>query len=378
MPEDAIFFSETYDASRLRFRAQLERLRARWPGTRLNTRALAAHEDLTTDWFEAPPTQSPERLLIVTIGEHGIEGTIGAGILQLILDEFLERLDPQHTGLLLLHAINPWGMHNRRRTNAANVDLNRNFVGSPADLNPSLNPEYARLDRFLNPVGPLRRLPLAHLAFLAGLASHVVRRGPRTFQSVTLQGQYRNPRGLHFGGAVVQEETRQVMEITQRAPAAYGHVLHLDMHTGYGPRDQMTLVNSSLEPRASPDLARLFDYPRVAKATLAEFYPIRGDMVDHVYRTFQRAFPAKHLYASAFEFGTLGDTLSAMSRALRTMIWENRVHQFGCSNADIRRSVHRDFEALFAPVDPSWRRKAVADARRALVGILRAEGFSPA
>jgi hypothetical protein len=377
MIDVAALFPDTYEASRQRFRSQLERLRARWPQARLHSRALEADEDLTTDWFDAPPARATERLLIVTTGEHGIEGTIGAGILQLIVDEFLDRLNPQHTGLLLLHVINPWGMCNHRRTNAANVDLNRNFVRSPSGLDPTLNPDYAHLDRFLNPARPLQGLALARPGFLAGLGGHLMRMGPKTFQAVTLQGQYRNPRGLHFGGTTLQEETRLLMNLYRQVPAPYGHVLHLDMHTGYGPQDQMTLVNSSLEPRASPDLVRLFDYPRVAKATLAEFYPIRGDMIDHMYRMFDDEFPRTRLYATAFEFGTLGDSLPALLRGLRTMIWENQVHQFGTQDARLRQIVQREFQALFAPSNAHWRHKAIADARQALEGILRAEGFLP-
>jgi len=378
MTELAALFPDSYEVSRLRFRSQLERLRARWPETRLHTQPLEVDSQLTTDWFESPAGHSPQRLLIVTTGEHGIEGYVGSAVLQVILEDYLDRLDPRSTGVLLLHAVNPWGMRNRRRTNPANVDLNRNFVAAASHLDPALNPDYARLDRFLNPARPLAGPVRGRREFLAGLLAGLARMGPKAFQAVTLQGQYRNPRGLYFGGSTIQAETRLLIDLYREAPARYGRVLCLDMHTGYGPSDQMTLVNSSLEPRASIDLMRAFDYPRVAKATLAEFYPIRGDMIDLVYATFRDRFPGKPVFATAFEFGTLGDSLPARLRGLRAMIWENQVHHFGASSVAVQRAVRREFEALFCPTHPPWRRKAIADARRALEGILRVEGFLPA
>ena len=41
----------------------------------------------------------------------------------------------------------------------------------------------------------------------------------------------------------------------------------------------------------------------------------------------------------------------------------------------VRAHIARDFENLYAPRDEQWRAKAIADARQAFDGILRAEGF---
>jgi len=41
----------------------------------------------------------------------------------------------------------------------------------------------------------------------------------------------------------------------------------------------------------------------------------------------------------------------------------------------MRKRIAREFQGLNAPQAEPWRAKAVADARRAFQGILRAEGF---
>lgn len=375
MSDPSALFPEDYSASRARFRATLDRLRARWPSAQPRTYPIAGDESLTIDWIEAPPTDQNSLLFVLTTGEHGIEGYVGSAMLQLFIEEISGRLEARHTGLLLVHAINPWGMHNRRRTNAANVDLNRSFVSQLSALDPALNPGYARLDPILNPPRPLRNLPLSQLAVLRSMVVHLLRMGPASLRAVILQGQYRYPRGLYYGGQTLQEETRQLISLYRQTPTPYDHVVQIDIHTGAGPRDQMTLVNSSMETRSSRDLERLFAYPRVVKATLDEFYPMRGDMIDFVYGLFRDEFPAKRLFATAFEFGTLGESLAGQIRDLRTMIWENQIFQFGAPSPSIRRRVLRDFLGLYAPHEAAWRAKALSDARQAFEGILRAEGF---
>ena len=147
------------------------------------------------------------------------------------------------------------------------------------------------------------------------------------------------------------------------------------MHTGYGPRYQMSVVNSWMEPRESKELERQFSYPLVVKTNQSEFYSIRGDMIDYVYALVHNEFPDKRLYATSFEFGTMGDSFFATLRSLRTMILENQMYWFGARNRKARKRIERDFQELFAPREERWRAKALADARQAFQGILRAEGF---
>jgi len=368
-------FPDSYEESRARFRQNLHRVQSLWPSARLAAHPVDGDEDLTIDWIEADALEEKEKLLALTTGEHGIEGYVGSAMLQLFFEQILPRLEPSSTGLLVVHAINPWGMKHRRRTNGANVDLNRNFVWDRSALDKSSNPDYAKLEPFLNPRGSIRSLWLSNLSFTCGLLWHLLRMGVQSIRGATLLGQYRFPRGIYYGGTSIQEETMVLMELYRQRLREYQHVVLLDMHTGYGPRYQMSLVNSCLEPRKSEELRQQFSYPLVAKSDPAEFYAMQGDMIDYLHTLVRQEFPDKRLYATSFEFGTLGDSLGATVRSLRAMVLENQMHWFGATTQEVRERIERDFAELFFPSEERWRAKAVADARQALRGILGAEGF---
>jgi predicted deacylase len=380
----AALFPATYEDSRARFRQNLDQVRQRWPSARLVQDPLSGDEDLTIDWLEAEAVERPDYLLLVTTGEHGIETYVGAAMLQLLLDEYLGRLQPATTGLLLVHAINPWGMKHRRRVNRDNVDLNRTFMweadpalagGSPSAFDPAFNAAYGRLLPLLAPAGPMPPYGPARWAFVVQALGAVLRVGPAVLTAVPALGQYAFPQGIYYGGARLPEETGVLMGLYRQSFQRYAHVVHVDMHTGYGPRDQMSVVTSELEPRASAQLREKFSYPLVVKANAAEFYALRGDMIDYVYALRQRAFPDRRLFSTTCEFGTTGDTLWNHLRDLRTVVFENRLVAHGAAGPEVERLVRRDFEALFAPTDQPWRAKAVADMRQAFDGIARTEGL---
>ena len=377
MMDVSALFPRSYEESRARFRSNLDLIRRLWPNARLMNHRLAGEEDLTIDWIQAESSERNEKLLLFTTGEHGIEGYVGSAMLELFLEEYLPRLEPKSTGLLLVHAINPWGMKHRRRTNGRNVDLNRTFVWDPSSLDKSFNPDYGRLEPFLNPKGPVRSLFGSYISFLVQLLGNLARLGAQRLREATLLGQYRFPQGLFYGGESIPEETRVLVGLYRDHMREYEQIVHLDMHTGYGPRYQMSLVNSWMEPRGSKELERQYSYPLVVKANPSEFYSIQGDMIDYVYTLARNEFPDKRLYATSFEFGTLGNSPMAMIRSLGIGVLENRLHWFGAGNPQVRERIERDFRELFAPQDERWRAKAVTDARQAFQGILSAEGFIP-
>jgi hypothetical protein len=370
-PSEPGFFPGSYEESRNWFHGQIGRVRERWPAARLKRRPLDG--GLAVEWIAAPARRRWERVLVVTAGEHGIEGYVGAAMLRLFLDEFLDRLAAETTGLVLVHAVNPWGMAHRRRTNEANVDLNRNFVLDGAGFDPEINRDYDKIGRFLNPGRPVAPPLAARLAFAAGVVRHLLAPGPAVIRRATLLGQYRHARGIYYGGDALQPEAQIMIDLYRECLAAYPHLVLLDMHTGYGPRWQMSIVCSPLEPAAPEALAQRFAYPRVVKSGSDQFYDMQGDMIDCAYRLTAEV-AGRRVFAASFEFGTLGDSLPAAIRSLRAMIWENQAHWHGAA-PEIADIVAREFEALFYPGEEAWRARALADARQALEGILGAEGF---
>jgi predicted deacylase len=369
------WFPSTYEAARARFQRSLTLVQRLWPNGRHASHRISGAEHLTIDWIMADGLSSRERLLIITTGLHGVEGYVGAAVMNLFLSEVLPRCSPDSCGLLLIHPVNPWGMKHLRRTNRDNVDLNRSFAADHDRQGEFASDHYDRLQHLLNPQGPISSLRRANTAFYLALLQQLLMLGPRRVRAGTLLGQYHHPHGVYFGGRETPEETRLVMDLLRATLRDYGRTVVLDVHSGYGPRYQMSLVNSCLEPRETAEISRVYDYPRVVKTDAVGFYRMQGDMLDWLYRLVDSEFRGKYLYATSLEFGTLGDSMLDGIRSLQAVVHENRLHWHGSESDRARERVEGDFLAAYFPSDEKWRAKAIADARLALWGILSAEGF---
>jgi hypothetical protein len=362
----------TYELSREQFHASFDSISKRWADCRFISHSLADSSDLTIDVISADAAREKQKLLILTTGLHGIEGYVGSAVLQLFIQEYLPRLDHETTGLLLVHPINPYGMKHRTRVNKNSVDLNRNFEDDLNSLKP-LNPHYESLASLLNPARPLKHPFYEKLAFAWNVLK-ALPRGASLIREAALMGQYRLHNGMYFGGFEPQEETKFIQQIVFEAVKDYTEIVLLDMHTGYGPRWQMTLVNPPSEKMTAKETGIRFKVPLVAKTNPEEFYTIHGDMVEYFLKMVTSQYPDKKLYAGAFEFGTYGESLLQGIHSLRTTVFENTLRWFGGSDATHEWMKH-EYNELFVPADPKWWQKAQADVRQAFDGILRAEGY---
>ena len=369
-----LLFPESFEASRRRFRENLGFIKNYWPEASLEKQITDVNEQLSIDWISAPSPKK-EKLLFFTVGEHGIEAYTGSAMQQIFIEEYLSLFDPQTTGLLLVHCINPWGMKFKRRVNANNVDINRTFVYDPAELDPKANPLYKSYKKFLNPEGGIKKSLFGKLGFYLNLLGKLISGGQAKLTEAMLSGQYYFPQGLYFGGQSMQEETLLLQKLYRENFKKYEEVLHLDMHTGYGPTDQMSIVNSILEEGDSPSFSKLFNYPLVVKTNPDEFYSMTGDMIDYVYTLMEKEFPGKNFYSTTFEFGTLGDSAGNHIESMRRMIQENRLYWHGTNDPTLENRIKEEFIELYFPASTAWKEKAVEDARQAFEGILKAKGY---
>ncbi|MBN1303599.1 MAG: DUF2817 domain-containing protein [Anaerolineales bacterium] len=364
------YFPNTYEESRTLFQGSLERIRACWPKAVLDTHALSIREDLTIDWIRAEAPRN-KNLVIISTGEHGIEGYVGAAMLRLFIEDFAPRLDPQDTSLLLVHAINPHGMKHHRKVNENNVDLNRNFVFD-GNFNPNINLDYKDLDYLLAPSRPPGSLLRENFLFLNRVLEALLTKGMARTSRAALLGQYHTPKGFFFGGEEHEESTTVMMSLYREAFEGYQAVTHIDMHTGYGPRDQMSILLTSLEPMRSGQAVKKFNYPLVLETNQDEFYEMNGDMIDYIYRLREKHFPERDLLSCSFEFGTFGSSLPARIRSLKAMVMENQLYWNGSASQATVDKIRREFDELYYPAEGKWREKALQDARQALEGILKA------
>ena len=365
---------DSYEQSRARFRAHLDLIRTRWPDSRLTSQPLPYNDDLTIDILSAEPTVRREKLFVLTTAEHGLEGYLGSAVMELFIEEVLPRLDPQTIGLFLVHTINPWGMKHWKRNNPQNVDLNRNFSDGAFTTLAATNPDYPKLAPYLSPPKALGHLTLEKLLFFDQTLHQMVLFGPKRIREAALMGHYTHPQGIYFGGQELQPETRLMMDLYRQVFSGYAKIVHLDQHTGYGPRMQMTLVTSPREKMSAAETTVKYGTPLVAAANPEEFYTMNGDMIDWEYDLVKREFPSAHFFGAACEFGTFGESLLAGARSLQITVFKNRANQFGGQPATLK-WVENEYRELYLPSEPAWFEKALADARQTFAGVLGAEKF---
>lgn len=360
----------TYESSRERFRSSLAVFSNRWPDAGLEIFPLSHDPSLTIDVIRAHANKQKENLCILTTGLHGIEGYVGSGIIQLFIEEYVPKFNPENTGIIIVHPINPHGMKYHQRVNKDSVDLNRNFNIVDFEELKKVNPHYESFGFLLNPAHALKD-PFAEKANFLWNVAKALPRGIQLVRETALMGQYRIDTGMQFGGFELQEETKLMMDLYAKSVKEYAQILALDIHTGYGPRFQMTLLNPPSEKETAEQTAQRFKVNKVAGVNPEEFYSINGDMSEYLHQWMKANHPEKKLYAGAFEFGTYGDSLWQAIRSLRITVLEHTFRWFGGSDA-MKAWVKEEYDELFLPSEKKWWEKAQVDARQAFDGIFNA------
>jgi len=364
------YFPSSYEDSRASFLQSLDLIQQKWPSTQLESHPLKNFPELSIDWLWAR-ANNKKTLVIISTAEHGLEGYVGYAMMKVFVEEFAPRLNPENTGLLLIHGLNPWGMKYHRKVNENSVDLNRNFV-IDENFDSAINPEFHRVKNLINPQTRIQSFGLENIWFGGRVIQALFTAGTATVTKATLLGQHHTPNGFYYGGTNYEEGTSVAMELYRRGLEDYQSVIQVDMHTGYGPRDQMSIIIPPLDPMTSEEISRKFNYPLVLKINAEEFYDISGDMGAYYYELRNKYFPDRHLFACGFEFGTFGSSLLARIRSLRAMVFENQLHWHGTKSEKAEHRIRKEFEELYFPSEAKWREKALADGRQAFEGILRA------
>jgi len=361
---------DSYQISRELFIKDLPNIKNLFPEAIHKSIPIPDSSDLTIDLISCEGTKA-ENLIFLTTGLHGIEGFIGSILLQLFIKEFLPLLDPTRTGILLVHCINPSGMQRHYRTNRENVDLNRNFVPDFAKMKGN-NPDYKFMDKFLNPKFPVRSELATKTAFIFQTLKWLVLAGSSRVRNAALMGQYEDQAGMYFGGREIQAETKIMMGIIDKWITRFEKTIHLDMHSGYGSRYKMTLVQATSEPLTSAEARQLFNIPSVASSNSEEFYKMNGEMCDYIHKVARDS--NRTVYSAAFEFGTYGDGILQEARSLLTTIVANQFIGFSASPSN-RLWVESDYQELYFPSESTWLEKSIQNGRQAFYGILHAKGL---
>lgn len=299
--------------------------------------------------------------LILSSGLHGIEGYVGQIMIEHFINDIVKKL--KHTEVIIYHPINPYGLHNDRRTNENNVDLNRNFSMNNFKNN---NRYYQRSVKYFMPKR-YNSILWANIRFYFSTLSMILKNGIKGFKAAILNGQTYLDQGIYYQGTTFEDSTliiKQEIDLLNDDKIPF---VWVDLHTGYGHKYQMSIVNSMFEKRSRADLISMIDYFNILNMDENEFYLIDGDITDYIYKN---TSPKINIYSTCFEFGTLGTGTMNELKSLKAMIFENSAYHGHCSKEFTEYS-HKLLTDLYQPLENEWIDKARTDFDRAIKGIIK-------
>jgi hypothetical protein len=212
------------------------------------------------------------------------------------------------------------------------------------------------------------------VSFYARLAKEAIFTGADTISDALLTGQYEYPEGVYYGGKGDEISTAYLKGVfADCLDSEYENLVHIDIHSGYGPRYDMVIFNSVQDTTTEAEAKEMFGYDYIIAQDSEEFYITFGDTTNYFYRLAKSKNTEKELYSTCFEFGTIGDGFFDSILSLKYTVDENRQHWYPTDNALTAEVVRQNYLELFYPTESEWRMKAINDFQKAMRGVLDAK-----
>jgi hypothetical protein len=370
-----VYFKDNYEASRELFLANIRPLQKNNPELEHQVIKIPTKtkEDLEIDTLYLPPKSGKkERLLILTSGIHGIEGFVGSALQNVFITENFWQLRDQNLGILIVHALNPYGFKFARRVSENNVDLNRNFDTS-IDLFNLKNEAYRQVNLLLNPSVSAGSGFLDRIKFYVQCVKAILQYSMDGLRRAILKGQYEEPLGVFYGGTQFEPQKDLLEKEFLGKAVGYEQILLVDLHTGYGERGHLHLF-SDRTPELDPEyLRKIFTGQELDFGQKKDFYEATGGLIVYAAKLFRNKFKSHSRYAGVvFEFGTLNSqkTLGSLDSLYR-MVRENQNFHYGAQSQSESEEIHRLFREMFYPSAPEWRKAVILQFRETLTLALK-------
>lgn len=331
----------TYRQARTAFLHASERTGAwtrefRHPLTGPSGEALA----MDVSWFG---DASASRATVVISGVHGVEGYPGSALQSALLEDVCSgalRIGAD-TALVLIHAINPWGMAWGYRENEDNVDVNRNFLdfSLPLPQNADYRELHGALVREDRTASALRRADAQLQAFLE-------RHGEARLVEAVTRGQYEYPSGLYFGGSAPCWSVRTLSALALELLDGVRHAVVIDLHTGLGPYGYGSLISVEAEGTSCFLQQQAIFGRSVISAVDGPHAPrVDGPMI----ASFPGLLPSARVLGLVLEFGTLSPSEDIARH--RDVMW---LRHHGQRDSDEGAEILRRFREFYCPTDDNW------------------------
>lgn len=304
-------------------------------------------EELAMDVATFGPVDAPKALLVMS-GTHGLEGPAGSAVQQAFIDRCGRSL-PRDVKIVAIHALNPWGFSHGSRTDADNIDVNRNFVDFEAPLPHS--PAYAELHAVECPDAWNDDTPARLMEAFVACAE---REGLEYLMEGLTTGQFQEPTGLNYGGRAPSWSRQAFEQVVAEELHGVEAIGCVEWHTGLGRSGE--LVFACHHPAGSAELDRVAEWwGRDAVTALGAAYEGTGGVVPEIRGALLEALPAlvpgTEVCGSVIELGTYEN----MTVLEGLMI--DRWLRFGLENqsSSSREDLERRKREIFTPADRGWR-----------------------
>lgn len=366
------YFYTSYDEIRAHLKDRVAEFRESGIEVEASEYAVDESDNLYIDNIYLPASGEKENLIVLTTAVHGMEGYIGSVMLDVFFEEIYPGIDTSKTGILVVANVNPYGMKYMRRYNENNVDLNRNFILDWNNFDLASNKDYPEVKNFLQPEGKIGNAFWHEVGFYLSLAKEALTKGADKVSDALLTGQYEYAEGVYYGGNGDEISTTYLKGVFNDClETDYNNIVHIDIHSGYGPRYNMVIFNSIYETMTEAETKEAFGYDYVISYDSESFYATTGDTTDYFYRLWESKESDKGLFSTCFEFGTIGDSFMDSILSLKYTVDENRQHWFPTKNKVTSEVVKENYYELYYPTETAWREKTVADFKAATEGVLK-------
>jgi predicted deacylase len=322
--------------------------------------------DLFVDALWLPPRKTTKNIFVISSGVHGSEAYTGSAVQQMLLSEFSGHHD--NSGILFIHAVNPYGFKHHTRNTQNHVNMNRNFIYDE-QLFKLRRPSLEGLQDFVEPRLPVSSDKALLLEKMRMQDSQVYfdHLSMNELIKIICPGQFEDPKKLEFGGFAREPQTNFIIDLLKKYLPRFENIWLCDLHTGLGDRYKLHLLAGE-NPRAMN--RHLFSQVYKADEDLA-LYEFTNNQTDGFYKTygdFNSIFgflsnDQQKVVAMTFEYGTLGHSKENQIDSLSRWLLEHQGSHYGFRSQEIKDHVLAALLEKFYPSETHWREQVIIKTR---------------